>query len=65
MFTAQHYNAIAGLLASLPYRELLPGDRDPVYIRKGQITDALVDLLNADNPHFQEQRFRDACDRRV
>lgn len=57
-FQRRHYNAVADIL-----RDAAPiAAYDSANARWSVIVEAFIMLFKADNPHFQPQRFRDACD---
>ncbi len=59
MFTRQHYNAIAKVLSFRTPDTIHP--QTPTRYRSVLIDD-LVSILQTDNPNFDPERFKDACD---
>lgn len=68
MFTAQHYHAIAGVLAEQKATLDALNSTDPVVSGAQTALHAtawnLATLFANDNPRFKRETFMDACDQR-
>ena len=64
MFTRQHYEAIAQVIAE--QHAMVDKTRDPTRVLGPHfvircVTSGLAKMFQVDNPHFTYQKFREAC----